>query len=111
MRFPADDICQEKRIPNRRKTTDQAVSGAVGLQIAQRQGRLHSESSRILPWLETCGLQFGSACRRSPTSRTGDGVTQEQAPFWSHAVWTKPVTKSWKSFRQLEQRSLDPGSR
>jgi N-acetylglutamate synthase-like GNAT family acetyltransferase len=92
MRFPAGEL--EKQLTDFQVVTDAAgvVVGAIGFQIAQRQGRIHSESfsdfslaekARPLLW-----ERIQSLC-------TNHGITRlwtlEQSPFWARTGF-QPAT-------------------
>ncbi len=85
MHFPADDLAKRITEFQVAEGPDGKVLGGVGLQIAQKQGRVHSE----------CFSDFALAEQLRPllwdrvhAVATNHGLlrlwTQEQAPFWSH---------------------------
>jgi hypothetical protein len=85
MQFPADDLA--KRITEFQvvEGSEQQLVGAVGLQITERQGRLHSEAFTDFALAEPLRPQLWE---RFQAVATNHGLvrlwTQEQAPFWSH---------------------------
>ncbi len=85
MQFPADDLA--KRITEFQIAVgaEQGIVGAVGLQISERQGRLHSEAFTDFALAEPLRSQLWE---RVQAIATNHGLvrlwTQEQAPFWSH---------------------------
>lgn len=85
MRFPADELA--RRVTEFQVAEhDGRVVGAVGLQMLERQGRIHSEgftdfaladSLRPLLWERIHSLATNHGLLRL--------WTQEQAPFWTHS--------------------------
>ncbi len=91
MKFPADLLAKRVTEFQVAETAEGQVCGGVGLQIAQRQGLIHSEgfadfglSEQLRPLLWD----------RLQSVATNHGLlrlwTAEQAPFWSHCGLQKP---------------------
>jgi hypothetical protein len=85
MKFPVDELARRITEFQIAESESGQLLGAVGLQIAERQGRIHSEAF----------VDFGSAdtvrpqiWERLQSVATNHGLfriwTQEQAPFWNH---------------------------
>ena len=85
MQFPAPDL--EKRVTEFQVVTspDGKLLGALGFQIAERQGRLHSEAFTDFSLADTLRPLLWE---RIQSIATNHGLvrlwTQEQAPFWTH---------------------------
>ncbi len=85
MNFPAEDL--SKRITEFQVAESAAgkLIGALGLQIAARQGRVHSEAFSDFALAEQLRPLFWD---RIHSVATNHGLlrlwTQEQAPFWNH---------------------------
>ena len=85
MNFPAEDL--SKRITEFQvaESADGKLIGALGLQIAERQGRVHSEAFSDFALAEQLRALFWD---RIHSVATNHGLlrlwTQEQAPFWNH---------------------------
>ena len=90
MNFPAEDL--SKRITEFQvaESADGKLLGALGLQIAERQGRVHSEAFNDFALAEQLRLLFWE---RIQSVATNHGLlrlwTQEQAPFWNHCGLAK----------------------
>jgi hypothetical protein len=71
--------------------SDGTVVGAVGLQIAERQGWVHSEGFTDFSLADQLRPQFWD---RVHSIATNHGLlrlwTQEKAPFWTHSGLVKP---------------------
>src|ERR1041385_1788906 len=91
MKFSVDDLAKRVTEFQIAESDNGQMLGAVGLQIAERQGRIYSEAY----------FDFGSAdavrpqlWERLKTVANNHGLfrlwTQEQAPFWSHCGLGKP---------------------
>jgi N-acetylglutamate synthase-like GNAT family acetyltransferase len=85
MQFPADDLAKRVTEFQVAEGANGEVLGAVGLQIAERQGLLHSEAFsdfaladhlRPLLWDRLLAVATNHGLLRV--------WTREQAPFWSH---------------------------
>ena len=85
MNFPAEDL--SKRITEFQvaESADGKLIGALGLQIAERQGRVHSEAFSDFALAEQLRVLFWD---RIHAVAANYGLvrlwTQEQAPFWNH---------------------------
>ncbi len=91
MHFPADELAQ--RITEFQVAEGPAggLVGAVGLQVCERQGRLHSEGFTDFALADSLRPQLWE---RLQSVATNHGLvrlwTQEQAPFWNHCGLAKP---------------------
>jgi hypothetical protein len=91
MHFPVDDLA--KRITEFQVAAedDGKVLGAVGLQIAEKQGRIHSEAFADFSLAENLRPELWE---RLQAVGTNNGLlrlwTQEKAPFWNRCGLTKP---------------------
>lgn len=85
MKFPADALSKRVTEFQIAETPEGVLAGAVGLEIAQKQGRIHSEAftdfslaDKLRPLL----------WERMHAVATNHGLlrlwTQENAPFWNH---------------------------
>src|SRR6185369_14742037 len=99
------------------ESADQTLAGAVGLQIAERQGQIHSEAFVDFALADVLRPQLWERVRAVATNHGLVRVwTQEQAPFWSHcglakadaetmeklpAVW-RPLPGSWLTLKLKE---------
>src|SRR5215212_3610682 len=85
MHFPADDLAKRITEFQVAEGADGKVLGGVGLQIAQKQGRVHSEFFSDFALAEQLRPLLWD---RVHAVATNHGLlrlwTQEQAPFWSH---------------------------
>lgn len=116
MHLPADDLA--KRITEFQVAeSENGVVGAIGLQVMQRQGRLHGEAFTDFALADSLRPQLWE---RVQAVATNHGLvrlwTQEQAPFWNHcglgkpdadateklpAVW-RPLTGNWLTLKLKE---------
>ena len=91
MRFPVDDLSKRVTEFQVAENADGKLIGAIGLQIAEKQGRLHSEgftdfahTDQVRPML----------WERIQSVAANHGLlrlwTREQAPFWSRCGLGKP---------------------
>jgi len=91
MHFPAEDLAKRVTEFQVAEGADGKVVGAVGFQIAQKHGRVHSEgyndfalADQVRPLL----------WERIHSVATNHGLlrlwTQEKAPFWNHCGLLKP---------------------
>jgi N-acetylglutamate synthase-like GNAT family acetyltransferase len=91
MQFPADDLA--KRITEFQvvESPDGKVLGAVGLQIAERHGRVHSEAYNDFALADQLRPLLWD---RVHSVATNHGLlrlwTQEKAPFWNHCGLLAP---------------------
>jgi hypothetical protein len=85
MGFPADELAKRVTEFQVAEGAEGKVLGAVGLQIAQRQGRVHSEGFSDFALADQLRPLLWD---RAHAVATNHGLfrlwTQEQAPFWSH---------------------------
>ena len=116
MHLPTDELA--KRITEFQVAeSENGVVGAIGLQVMQRQGRLHSEAFTDFALADPVRPQLWE---RVQAVATNHGLvrlwTQEQAPFWNHcglgkpdadaaeklpAVW-RPLTGNWLTLKLKE---------
>ena len=91
MDFPVEELAKRVTEFQIAEGPDGKLLGAVGLQIAQRQGRVHreaftdfslSEQLRPLLWERVHAVAMNHGLLRL--------WTQEQAPFWSHCGLLPP---------------------
>ena len=123
--FPVEDLAKRVTEFQVAEAPDGKVAGAVGLQIALRQGRIHSEAFSDFALAEQLRPLLWD---RVHAVATNHGLvrlwSQEQAPFWSHCglitpdpeamgklpvVW-KPFPGSWLTLKlkeDIETVSLD----
>jgi N-acetylglutamate synthase-like GNAT family acetyltransferase len=90
MRFNTEDLAKRITEFQVAESTDQKVVGAIGLQISERQGRLHSEAFTDFALADALRPQLWE---RLQAVASNHGLvrlwTQEQAPFWSHCGLAK----------------------
>jgi N-acetylglutamate synthase-like GNAT family acetyltransferase len=90
MHLPADDLARRITEFQLAESADQKVLGAVGLQIADRQGRVHSEG--FIDFALADELR-PALWERLQSVATNHGLvrlwTAEQAPFWSRCGLSK----------------------
>jgi N-acetylglutamate synthase-like GNAT family acetyltransferase len=117
MHFPADELAKRITEFQVAESTDPKVVGAIALQIAERQGRLHSEAFTDFALADTLRPLLWD---RFQAIASNHGLlrlwTQEQAPFWSHcglakadseamgklpAVW-RSLSASWLTLKLKE---------
>src|SRR5215467_3924423 len=90
MHFPVDDLA--KRITEFQVAAedDGKVLGAVGLQITEKQGRIHSEAFSDFALAENLRPELWE---RLQAVGTNNGLlrlwTQEKAPFWNRCGLSK----------------------
>src|SRR5205809_187432 len=90
MQFPTEDL--GKRITEFQvaENTESELLGAVGLQIAQKQGKIHSEAFTDFSLCDSLRPLFWE---RIQSIATNHGLlrlwTQEHAPFWKHCGLVK----------------------
>jgi N-acetylglutamate synthase-like GNAT family acetyltransferase len=91
MKLPADAL--SKRVTEFQIAEDSqgALAGAVGLEISQKQGRIHSEAFTDFALADQLRPMLWE---RLHAVATNHGLlrlwTQEHAPFWSHCGLVKP---------------------
>lgn len=102
MKLPCEDLGRRITEFQVAEGLDGKVLGAIGLQIAQRQGRIHSEGFtdfaladhlRPLLW------------ERIHSVATNHGLfrlwTQEEAPFWNHSGLAKPDSEALEKLPEV----------
>ena len=91
MQFPTEDL--SKRITEFQigESSEGALLGAVGLQIAGKQGRIHSEGFSDFSFADQIRPLLWE---RMQSVATNHGLTrfwtQEKAPFWNYCGLVKP---------------------
>jgi N-acetylglutamate synthase-like GNAT family acetyltransferase len=111
MHLPADDLAKRITEFQLAESADQKILGAVGLQIADRQGRVHSEGFTDFALADELRP---SLWERLQSVATNHGLvrlwTAEQAPFWSRCGLTKADAESLEklpaAWRQLKGQWL-----
>jgi N-acetylglutamate synthase-like GNAT family acetyltransferase len=107
MHLPADDLAKRITEFQVAESADRKLLGAVGLQIADRQGRLHSEG--FIDFAVADELR-PALWERLQSVATNHGLvrlwTAEEAPFWSRCGLTKADAESleklpaaWRQFK------------
>lgn len=108
MGFPAEDLAKRITEFQVAEGADASVVGAVGLQIAERQGRIHSEGFTDFAFADQIRPLLWE---RLQSVATNHGLlriwTQEQAPFWNHCGLVKPDADALAKLPAL-WRSLPP---
>jgi N-acetylglutamate synthase-like GNAT family acetyltransferase len=85
MQFPADELAKRVTEFQVAESTNGEVLGAVGLQIAERQGLLHSEAFSDFALADHLRPLLWDRLQAVATNRGLLRVwTREPAPFWSH---------------------------
>jgi hypothetical protein len=85
MQFPAEDLAKRVTEFQVAERSDGEVLGAVGLQIAQRQGLVHSEAFSDFALADHLRPLLWDRLHAVATNHGLLRVwTREQAPFWSH---------------------------
>jgi N-acetylglutamate synthase-like GNAT family acetyltransferase len=91
MHLPTDDLAKRVTEFQVVENAEGRVFGAVGLQISERQGRIHSEGFTDFAVADQVRPQLWD---RVHAVATNHGLlrlwTQEQAPFWTHCGLSKP---------------------
>jgi len=91
MHFPADELAKRITEFQVAEQAGHGVVGAVGLQVTERQGRLHSEGFTDFALADSLRPPLWE---RLQAVATNHGLvrlwTQEQAPFWNHCGLAKP---------------------
>ena len=95
MHLPADDLAKRITEFQIAENAEGQLVGAVGLQLLERQGRLHSEGFTDFALADVLRPQLWE---RLQSVASNNGLvrlwTQEQAPFWSHCGLVKPDPES-----------------
>ncbi len=85
MQFPADDLAKRVTEFQVAESADGNLLGAVGLQIAERQGLVHSEAFHDFALAEQLRPLLWDRLHAVATNHGLLRVwTQEKAPFWNH---------------------------
>jgi len=91
MKLPADALSKRVTEFQIAETPEGVLAGAVGLEIAQKQGRVHSEAFTDFAFADQLRPKLWE---RIHAVATNHGLlrlwTQEHAPFWSHCGLVKP---------------------
>jgi N-acetylglutamate synthase-like GNAT family acetyltransferase len=111
MHLPADDLAKRITEFQLAESVDQKILGAVGLQIADRQGRLHSEG--FIDFALADELR-PALWERLQSVATNHGLvrlwTAEEAPFWSRCGLAKADAESLEklpaAWRQIKGQWL-----
>lgn len=118
MQYPTRDLARRVTEFQVAEGADGKVLGAVGLQIAERQGLIHSEAFTDFALAEHLRPLLWD---RLHTVATNQGLlrvwTREQAPFWNHcgllhadaetlqklpALWRGPSSTTWLTTKLRE---------
>lgn len=90
MKFPADALSKRVTEFQIAESAESELVGAVGLEIAQKQGRIHSEAFTDFSLADQLRPMLWE---RLHAVATNHGLlrlwTQEKAPFWSHCGLSK----------------------
>jgi N-acetylglutamate synthase-like GNAT family acetyltransferase len=90
MNYPTSDLARRVTEFQVAEGPDGAVLGALGLQIAERQGRVHSEAFSDFALAEQLRPLLWDRVHAVATNHGLLRVwTQEQAPFWNHCGMLK----------------------
>lgn len=91
MRFSSEDLAKRVTEFQVAEAKDGTLLGAVGFQMAERQGRIHSEGFTDFALAEPLRALLWD---RFHTLSANHGLwrlwTQEQAPFWNHSGFVRP---------------------
>jgi N-acetylglutamate synthase-like GNAT family acetyltransferase len=91
MKLPADALSKRVTEFQIAENSEGVLVGAVGLEIAQKQGRIHSEAFTDFALADQLRPKLWE---RIHALATNHGLlrlwTQEHAPFWSHCGLSKP---------------------
>lgn len=90
MHFPSDDLARRVTEFQVGEASDGKVVGAVGLQMLEKQGRIHSEAFTDFALADQLRPMLWD---RLHSVATNNGLlrvwTREQAPFWNHCGLVK----------------------
>jgi len=95
MQLPTDEL--SKRITEFQigESTEGKLLGAVGLQLAEKQGRIHSEGFTDFSFADQLRPLLWE---RMQAVATNHGLTRfwtrEKAPFWNHCGLSKPAPEA-----------------
>ena len=102
MNYPTTDLARRVTEFQVAESLDGTVLGALGLQIAERQGRVHSEAFGDFALAEQLRPLLWD---RVQAVATNHGLlrlwTQEQAPFWNHCGLLKPNAETLEKLPAL----------
>lgn len=91
MHLPVEDLAKRITEFQVAESPEGSLAGAVGLQLLERQGRLHSEAFSDFALADALRPKLWD---RLQSVATNNGLvrlwTMEQAPFWSHCGLAKP---------------------
>ena len=91
MYYPTEELARRVTEFQVAEGPDGKVLGALGLQIAERQGRVHSEAFSDFALSEQLRPLLWDRVHAVATNQGLLRVwTQEQAPFWNHCGLAKP---------------------
>jgi hypothetical protein len=91
MYYPTEELARRVTEFQVAEGLDGKVLGALGLQIAERQGRVHSEAFSDFALSEQLRPLLWDRVHAMATNQGLLRVwTQEQAPFWNHCGLAKP---------------------
>lgn len=107
MHLPADELAKRITEFQVAENPEGHLVGAVGLQLLERQGRLHSEGFTDFSLADKLRPQLWE---RFQSVAANNGLvrlwTQEQAPFWSHCGLAKAgpealekMPAAWRTFK------------
>lgn len=108
MKFPVDELA--RRITEFQVAENETgqLLGAIGLQIAERQGQIHSEGFIDFASADKVRPQFWE---RLLAVATNHGLfrlwTQEKAPFWNHCGLAKPDAEAMEKLPALWRNLAD----
>ena len=109
MNYPTPDLARRVTEFQVAEGPDGAMLGALGLQIAERQGRVHSEAFGDFALAEQLRPLLWD---RVQAVATNHGLlrlwTQEQAPFWNHCGLLKPDAETLEKLPALWHGSSSP---
>lgn len=109
MQYPTQELARRVTEFQVAEGADGTVLGAVGLQMAERQGLLHSEAFSDFALAEHLRPLLWD---RVQTVATNHGLlrvwTQEQAPFWNHCGLLKPDAETLEKLPALWRGSSSP---
>ena len=109
MHFPVDDLAKRVTEFQVAEAEDGKVVGAVGLQIAEKQGRIHSEAFTDFALAEALRPMLWE---RLQAVATNNGLfrlwTQEHAPFWGRCGLIKADEETLQKLPALWRGLPDP---
>jgi N-acetylglutamate synthase-like GNAT family acetyltransferase len=109
MNYPTPDLARRVTEFQVAEGPDGAMLGALGLQIAERQGRVHSEAFGDFALAEQLRPLLWDRVQAVATNHGLLRVwTQEQAPFWNHCGLLKPDAETLEKLPALWRGSSSP---